>query len=171
MIRALVVLAVVAAAAPAFAQPKPAIDVEQAWARATPGGSTEGVVYLRLVNRGHAADLLIGASTPVAATAAVHETTMQNGMMMMRPLPSLPLPPGRTVELKPSGNHIMLTGLKHPLKAGDTFPLTLRLANAGEVQVSVHVERAGAMQMDMRHMHMGGGNMGGMDHGSMQTGH
>lgn len=166
MIRTLAVLALVAAAVPAWAQQKPTVTVEQAWARATPGRSTEGVVYLRLVNRGPANDLLIGASTPVAAQASVHETKMENGLMMMRPLPSLPLPPGRAVELAPSGNHIMLTGLTRDLRRGDTFPLTLRFANSSAVQVSVHVESAGAM-----HMEMGGGSMGGMDHGSMQMGH
>ena len=165
MIRALAVLACVLAAVPAAAQPKSAIAVEQAWARATPGASTEGVVYLRLVNHGPTADQLIGASTPVAASAAVHETKMQNGMMMMRPLPALPLPPGQAVELKPSGNHIMLVGLKRSLKAGDSFPLTLRFANAGEVQVSVKVESAGAMHMDMGNMDIGGGTMGGMQMG------
>lgn len=147
MTRALAVLACLVMAVPAWAQQKATVDVEQAWARATPGASTEGVVYLRLVNRGPTNDLLIGANTPVAARASVHETKTGNGMMMMRPLPSLPLPPGRTVELAPSGNHIMLTGLKHSLKRGETFPLTLRFANSGEVQVRVHVERAGAMQM------------------------
>ena len=151
MIRALAVLAFVMAAGPAWAQQKPTVEIEQAWARATPGGSTESIVYLRLVNRGSANDLLIGASTPVAAHASVRETKMQNGLTMMRPLPSLPLPPGRTVELSPSGNHIILTGLQHRLKRGDTFPLTLRFANSSEVQASVHVERPGAMHKETAH--------------------
>jgi copper(I)-binding protein len=165
MIRTLAVLALVLTAVPALAQPKARVDVEQAWARATPGASTEGVVYLRIVNHGPAADRLVGARTPVAASASVHETKMQNGMMTMRPLASLPLPPGRTVALTPGHDHIMLVGLTHSLKRGDSFPLTLRFATAGEVQVSVKVESAGAMHMDMKHMNMGGGTMGGMQMG------
>ncbi|MEN9416974.1 MAG: hypothetical protein RI988_594, partial [Pseudomonadota bacterium] len=50
------------------------------------------------------------------------------------------VPPGKTVELKPGGLHVMLIGIQKPLKVGDSFPLTLRFEKAGEVQVEVPVQ-------------------------------
>ncbi len=38
----------------------------------------------------------------------------------------LAIPAGATVELKPGGSHVMVTGLGGPLRSGDTLKLTLR---------------------------------------------
>jgi hypothetical protein len=50
--------------------------------------------------------------------------------------------------------HMMLLGLKAPLRPGQSFPLTLDFAKAGERQVSVKVEPVGAMGPGM---HQAGG--------------
>ena len=42
--------------------------------------------------------------------------------------------------LQPGAYHVMLTDLKRPLQAGDTFPLTLGFEKAGSIEVSVVVE-------------------------------
>jgi len=47
--------------------------------------------------------------------------------MKMRAVPGIDLPPGRSVELKPGGYHVMLMDLKRPLKLGERVPLELRL--------------------------------------------
>jgi periplasmic copper chaperone A len=76
--------------------------------------------------------------------------------MEMRPLASLDVKPGATVAMKPGGYHIMLTGLKQPLKEGDQFPLHLQFAKAGSVDATVKVEKIGAMSgmgdMNMKDM-------------------
>ena len=41
--------------------------------------------------------------------------------------------------LRPGGLHIMLIGLKKPMAAGQTFPLTLRFEKAGETSIQVTV--------------------------------
>ena len=41
--------------------------------------------------------------------------------------------------------HIMLQGLKEPLQAGKFFPLTLTFEKAGQREIEVAVEKAGAM--------------------------
>jgi copper(I)-binding protein len=52
----------------------------------------------------------------------------------------------------------MLMGLKAPLKAGDTFPMTLRFEKAGEVVVKVKVESPepakAQPQSEHQHEHM-----------------
>ncbi len=131
-------------AASALAQPAdPAarVGVTDAWARATVGTGT-GAVYLTLTDHG-AADQLTGASTPVAGTAQLHQDVMDGTVMRMRPVAALPLPPGQPVTLAPGGYHMMLEHLDHPLRRGDTFPLTLRFQHAAPVTVQVHVEGPG----------------------------
>jgi copper(I)-binding protein len=125
-----------------------AITVQQPWARATPGGAQTGAVYMTIVNSGASGDQLVAASTPVAGTAQVHEMSMNNGVMQMRPVAALDVKPGATVALAPGGYHIMLLGLNRPLKDGDSFPMTLTFAKSGKQDVVVSVAKVGAMQPD-----------------------
>jgi copper(I)-binding protein len=50
---------------------------------------------------------------------------MDGGVMKMRAIPSLALPAGKAVDLKPGGYHVMLMDLKAQVKDGDTVPVTL----------------------------------------------
>ena len=66
--------------------------------------------------------------------------------MKMRPVAGgIELPAGQTVELKPGSLHVMLFDLKQPLKEGDSFPLTLAFEKEGAREVTVRVEKIGAM--------------------------
>jgi copper(I)-binding protein len=134
-------------AAPARAQEVKAGDlvITQAWSRATPNGARIGTGYLTIENKGPAADRLLGASADVAGKVEVHEMAMKDGVMTMRPLDSgLTIEPGKTVKLAPGGYHLMLFGLKSPLKLGEKIPLTLDFEKAGKVAVSLDVEGIGA---------------------------
>ena len=119
------------------------VEVENAWARATPGSVRTGALYLTI--RSPVADRLVGVATPVAQKAAVHLMEMSGMVMKMRPLPALDIPAGKPVTLAPGGLHIMLEGLKSPLKEGQSFTLDLDFAKAGARQVSVRVAAPGAM--------------------------
>jgi copper(I)-binding protein len=122
----------------------PAVEVGHAWSRATPGTGA-GVVYLSVINHGQNDDILTHVATPAAKTADIHISVEQNGVMTMRPVSSVTVKAGQTVEFKPEGLHIMLMGLAHPLAAGDSFPVTLTFEKAGTVQTPVTVEKAGEM--------------------------
>jgi hypothetical protein len=133
--------------------------ITQAWSRATPGGAKIGGGYLTIENKGSAPDRLVGGSADIAEKVQVHEMAMSNGVMTMRPLENgLTIAPGKTVKLAPGGNHLMLVGLKHPLKQGDKLPITLEFEKAGKVKVSFDVEGVGAQgpagggPMDMKKM-------------------
>lgn len=111
------------------------------WSRAMPAMMSSGAVYLKLDNRGTSADRLLAVSTPRAASAELHQHNHDNGVMRMRAVPSgIELPPGRSIALAPGGLHIMLMGLTAPLKAGERFPLTLRFARAGKIEIEVKIE-------------------------------
>jgi periplasmic copper chaperone A len=125
----------------ALAQPAQ-IEVNNAWARATPGGTETGAAYVTI--QSPTADRLVSVSSPVAKKTELHTMSMQGMVMKMRPLSELDIPAGLPVTLKPGGEHIMLLGLNHPLREGQSFPLTLNFEKAGPHTVNVNVEKAGA---------------------------
>jgi copper(I)-binding protein len=141
------VLAVPSAAQTAMAQTTPGstIEIAHPFARATAVTAKTGAAYFTIVNTGTSDDRLIAASSPIAEKAELHSTIDDKGVMRMRPLAAIEVKAGGRVELKPGGMHLMLTGLKAPLKVGQSFPLTLTFEKAGAVAVTVSVEKAGAM--------------------------
>ena len=133
------------------------IVVERPWARATPAGAKTGVVYVTLINNGSAGDSLLNAATPVADQVQFHSATEENGVSRMREVRTVDVTPGAKVTFSPGGLHIMMVGLKQPLKEGKTFPLSLTFEKAGKIEVTVPIEKVGAMH---------GGSMGSMTHGA-----
>ena len=123
-----------AAASGAFAQ----VKVEQPWARPTVEGQMAGGAFLKIQNVG-GADRLLSASSSAAGMVQLHTMSMEGDVMKMREVEAIDLPAGTTVELKPGGLHLMLMGLKSPLKEGSKVPLTLKFEKAGEVKVEVPV--------------------------------
>lgn len=102
----------------------PAVTVTDAWVRATVPGQSGTGGFMKLTAQGQSLTLQ-GFSSPAAGTAELHEMAMDGDVMRMRPVASLPLPQGQTVELKPGGHHLMLMGLTAPLKAGTQVPVRL----------------------------------------------
>ena len=137
-------------AGPAFADEGP-IHVADAKARPTAPGGT-GVVYMLVMNHGAADDDLTGLSTPIADKAEMHRTTDMNGVSHMEAVADLPLKANGAVDFGPGGLHVMLMGLKQPLKIGDSFPLTLTFAKAGQVTVTVSVQQIKAKAKPMDEM-------------------
>ena len=117
------------------------IDVDDVWARETVTGMSMGGVFMEIENDGSQEDILIGGSSPVSHKIEVHTHVNDNGVMRMREVKGgLVLPKDKKVELKPGGYHIMLMGLRKPLNAGDTFPLTLKFKHAPAKTVTVKVK-------------------------------
>jgi copper(I)-binding protein len=113
------------AAVSAFAQN---VDVKDAWVRTTVQGQKGTGAFMKLTARDGMR--LVGAASPVAGVVEVHEMKMEGDVMKMRPVTSLDLPAGKTVELKPGGYHVMLMDLKAALPKDSTVPLTLTFKDA-----------------------------------------
>ena len=143
-------LALLLATPAAHAQPNPGpseaqggqVKIENAWARATAPRAEVGAVYMTLT--APKSDRLVGVSSPVAGKAEVHEMAMENGVMRMRETQGVMLPANQPVVLGPGGYHVMLMGLKAPLKTGDTIPLHLTFASSPPADVTAKVEGVGA---------------------------
>ena len=139
-LRAMVLAGFVLTGTPAFAAD---VVAEQPWSRATPPGASTGAVYLTLTSKD--GDTLVGATSPASSGAGVHEMTMDGTIMRMREVTGgLPLPPGQAVTLQPGGLHIMLTGLKAPLKRGGTVQLHLTFAKSPPLDVTAPIAGIGA---------------------------
>lgn len=125
------------------------VMVMNAYARAsaTPMAKA-GAAYVSVMNHGAEADRLISVSTPAAASAELHTTVMEGDVMKMEAVGPLEVAPMATVEMNPGGLHVMLTGLKAPLKQGEKIELVLTFEKAGEVKVEVPVGAVAAGDHD-----------------------
>lgn len=132
----------------AQASPPAVLKIEQPWARPTVAGQHAGGAYLTLRNDAATPDRLLGGSTPVAERVEVHEMRMDGNVMRMRELAALEVPAGKPTKLEPGGMHLMLMGLKAPLKAGDKVPLKLRFEKAGEIETVLVVQTRPAAATD-----------------------
>jgi periplasmic copper chaperone A len=128
--------------------------IEQPWARPTIGEATNSAAYMTVSNGGDKPDRLTGVKTAIAADAMLHESRMEGDVMKMVHLhDGLEVAAHGTAELKPLGAHVMLMGLKRPLKEGETFPLTLTFANQGDVTVTVTVAKQQPAAAEPMHEH------------------
>ena len=143
------------------------IHISQPWARATPKGASTGAAYMTITNKGSTPDRVSCVSSDISAQCQIHSMTMDNGVMKMRPVEGgLEIKPNETVALKPSGFHIMLVDLKHPLEKGKMVEATLQFEKAGTVKVEFPIAAIGASAPGAP---AGSGMM--MDHGGMQMDH
>jgi len=116
------------------------ITIGHPYARSTAPGQPNGGAFLSLENRG-ADDKLVSADAgPIASRTELHTMSMDGDVMRMRRVDDIAVGSGKAVALKPGGYHVMMFGLKAPLKEGDTFPLKLHFEKAGDVTVTVNVE-------------------------------
>jgi len=139
----------IAAALTAFVSSSPAaahdIAVRQAWSRATPKAAKVAGGYLTIENRGVQPDRLLSASSGAAAKVEIHQMSMQDGIMTMRPREDgLAIAPEATVTLEPGGDHIMFIGLTAPFEEGQRVPVSLNFERAGKIETSFEVGSVGA---------------------------
>ena len=106
------------------------ITVEAPWAKPSVGEAA--AMFMTLRNDGPRADRLMGGSTPIAERVILREL---DGTAMDH----YDLQPKRPVSLRPGRRYIALRGLKRILAVDDTFPVTLRFAEAGNLDIVVTV--------------------------------
>src|ERR1700742_2129126 len=110
-----ITLTFTASAASAHEYKAGSIEIKHPWSRATPKGATVAGGYMKLTNTGTTADRLIGGSTEIAGKFEIHEMSMDNGVMKMRPLANgVEIKPGETLEFKPGGYHLIFSGFTNP---------------------------------------------------------
>jgi copper(I)-binding protein len=116
------------------------IEISGAWTRATAPGQDGAGADLSITSK--QAATLVGVSSPACKAVELHSMTSESGMMKMREVTTIELPAGKRVNLGEGGYHLMLVGLKAPLKEGGTVPLTLsiRVGKQGVVKIETKAE-------------------------------
>jgi Uncharacterized protein conserved in bacteria len=104
------------------------VKVDNAWVRATVPQQSGTGAFMQLTAEKDSK--LVQAASPIAKHVEIHEMAMDNHVMKMRQIGSLPLPAGKTVELRPGGYHIMFLELHGQVKEGDEVPVTLTFESA-----------------------------------------
>jgi len=140
------------------------VKVSDAWSRATAPGQDAGMVQAVITSKKDAK--LVGASSKACASVELHSMVTEGGMMKMRQVEAIDLPAGEAVDFGAQGYHLMLIGLKKPLKEGKKVAVTLQLRQADgkmkKVKVSAKIRsmtdskpQAGHEHSErMKHEHM-----------------
>ena len=136
----------VALALPAAAQAhefkQGAITVDRPWTRATTVRT--GAAYMNLKIAGSVSDRLVKVTSPDAEMVEIHTMAMEGGVARMREVKTIDVKPGAATQLKPGGFHLMMIGLKRPLREGESIKLSLTFETAGTIEIDATVEKAGA---------------------------
>jgi copper(I)-binding protein len=126
------------------------MKIENAYTRATVPGQQVAGGFMKIENKGPA-DQLLSASSTAAGEMQLHEMTMDGNVMKMRQVKEIALPAGGAVELKPGGLHLMFINIKTPMLAGQTVPVKLKFAKAGEIEVTFPVNAMGQRGEGVKH--------------------
>ena len=108
-----------------------AIIVVHPWVLETE--QTQADLHVKIKNTGKVSERLLGASTRLAASAMIVDAGN-------REVNDLLMPGLGEITVQPGGVHIVLSGLRKPLRPYDSFDLTLVFEKAGAVRVEVMVE-------------------------------
>ena len=121
------------------------LKIEHGYAMETRPGQPNGGAFIEVENRGKRVERLLSVSFPktVSERGELHTMKHEDGKMIMREVPKFEIPAGGKLKLQPGGDHLMLIGIKEPLKAGSTVKATLQFENAGKVEVDLAVKARG----------------------------
>lgn len=117
-----------------------------------PTAKTTGA-FMTLMNHGEKDYKLVKAESDVAKKVELHNHFKVDGMMKMREVPHIAIKQHEAVELKPGSYHIMLIGLKKPLKKGQNIKLKLFFDNKETIEVTAPVKEIQASKGMKHHNH------------------
>ena len=123
-----------------------AVSVSEPYVRAVPPGQPNSASFMVLSNGSAQEHALVAAESPAARVVELHSHVMEDGMMSMRRVHKIELPPGATVVLEPGGLHVMMIGLEQSLEPDQEIPISLLFDDGSRTEVLAPVRRI--------HMHM-----------------
>lgn len=132
------------------------LEISTAWTRATVKTAKVGGGYITIKNTGDEADRLITGSADFANHVHLHEMTLVDDVMRMRPLEGgIVIPAGGEIVLKPGAQHLMFMGLQRPLVKGEKVTVSLTFEKAGDVPIPFKVNSLAAKSADEHSNHSG----------------
>ncbi|MFI5915098.1 copper chaperone PCu(A)C [Dactylosporangium sp. NPDC051541] len=112
--------------------PAAALTVKDPWVKTADSGMS--AAYGTLLNTGDKDIVVVSATSTASPMMELHETTMVDGKMAMKPKDGgFTIPAKGSHEFKPGGDHFMLMDVKTPVKPGDQVTVTLTLKDGSTV--------------------------------------
>jgi len=115
---------------------------EQGWIRLPPVAMPMMAGFVRIENPCAQAAVIVSAESLSFGEVSVHETREVDGVNKMRELAQLRIEPGKAIELKPGGIHLMLYRPYEALKEGDEAVIALKLQDGRSIPVTFVVRKA-----------------------------
>jgi periplasmic copper chaperone A len=109
------------------------LDMANAWIRTAPAGAMMLAGYATLRNTGDAPVVITSAGSADFGDVSLHESVEENGVMRMRPLQSVEIAPGASIDFSPGGRHLMLMRPRRVLKPGESAKISLKLRGGADV--------------------------------------
>lgn len=144
------------------------VQIDDPYARAVAPGQPNSAVFMRLENLGDQMLSLTGAASEVAQAVELHTHIQDQGVMRMRRIDAIELPPHQSVSLQPGGLHVMLIGLNRALTEGEEVTLTLSYSD-GDTQTLTLPVRPVMPMAAQKHGNNMGNNTGNMGQGQQQN--
>ncbi len=117
------------------------LKVDSAWVRLMPPVSDSSAGYVTLSNSSGVSMILVGASSDAAEKVEFHRVEQVDGLRSMKQVKSIELPPKGQFRFSPGADHIMLLGLKQPLKAETSIDIRFQFESGDVVSVPFQVRR------------------------------
>ena len=132
---------------------KKGMHISGPWASPTVAGEKTTAVFMTIMNHRRDDVVLTEIKTLAAEKVVIHNVVTKDGKRVMEPAPNgLPLAKHQIINMEPGGIHIMLTGLKAPLKDGTTIPMTLIFDKAGPIDIKVSIAKPQTAPKAMKSM-------------------
>ncbi|MCK5662544.1 MAG: copper chaperone PCu(A)C [Thiotrichaceae bacterium] len=97
--------------------------------------------YMQIKNDSEQPMEIISLKSDAFETVEMHETKMEDGMMKMIELETIPLSAQSIVELKPGGKHLMLIAPIEPLQIGDIVKVIATFSNDSTQSFELEVKK------------------------------
>ncbi|PKO36374.1 MAG: hypothetical protein CVU33_18710 [Betaproteobacteria bacterium HGW-Betaproteobacteria-6] len=131
------------------------VSVQDPYVRLAPPNAPATGAFMVIKNNGDKDIKVLKADNPASKVTELHTHINDGGVMKMRPVPSIDIKAKEEAVLKPGSLHVMMIGLKAPMKEGDVVPITLSFDDGSTKQVDAKVVRpmAAPMPAAMDHKH------------------
>ncbi|MBE9562840.1 MAG: copper chaperone PCu(A)C [Proteobacteria bacterium] len=118
------------------------VEISEQWVREAPPNARVLAAFMVIDNQSPESQTLVSVSCDDFERVEMHQTVEHDGMMHMNKQEKLVIESKQQLILKPGSYHLMLMGIKRPLRAGDEVELTLKFANDTELVVKTPVRKS-----------------------------
>ena len=115
-------------------------NVSMPWLRGTVRGQQSTALFMRLEAHRSGDVTLVAASSSLAKSVEMREARRSKNGWKSHAVGKLQIPAGSSLELKPGAAHLLLVGLRRPIRKGEWVPITLVFETQDSRRYAVEVK-------------------------------